>query len=43
MYEKVSFEHKVVKSDISRGIEEYLNEKDGDLLVVLRKNRNFKI
>ena len=40
-YDKVSFEHKVVKSDVSRGIEEYMNEKNAELLVVLRKNRNF--
>lgn len=40
-YDKVGFDHEVVASDISRGIENYLNQKDSDLLVVLYKNRNF--
>ncbi len=40
-YEKISYFLKEFKSDISHGIEEFVNEQDGDLLVLLKRKGNF--
>lgn len=41
LYENINFEKKVYKDDISLGIDEYLTDEKGDLLVLLAKHRNF--
>jgi nucleotide-binding universal stress UspA family protein len=40
-YEKISYYLKEYKKDISSGIEEFVNEQQGDLLVLLKRKRNF--
>jgi nucleotide-binding universal stress UspA family protein len=40
-YEKISYYLKEYKKDISSGIEEFVYEHNGDLLVLLKRKRNF--
>ncbi|WP_375581378.1 universal stress protein [Marivirga tractuosa] len=40
-YDKISYYLKEYKKDISSGIEEFVNEQQGDLLVLLKRKRNF--
>ncbi|MGJ3235727.1 universal stress protein [Marivirga sp.] len=40
-YEKISYYLKEYKKDISSGIEEFVNEQQGDVLVLLKRKRNF--
>lgn len=40
-YEKISYYLKEHKEDISHGIEEFVNEQEGELLVLLKRKRNF--
>ncbi|GAB3343721.1 hypothetical protein GCM10027429_34710 [Marivirga atlantica] len=40
-YDKMSYYLKEYKSDISHGIEEFVNEQEGELLVLLKRKRNF--
>lgn len=40
-YDKISYYLKEYKEDISSGIEEFVNEHQGDLVVLLRRRRNF--
>lgn len=40
-YERISYYLKEYKEDISTGIEEFVNEQQGDLLVLLKRRRNF--
>ncbi|SMG09670.1 Nucleotide-binding universal stress protein, UspA family [Marivirga sericea] len=39
-YEKISYYLKEYKKDISSGIEEFVNEQQGDVLVLLKRKRN---
>ncbi len=40
-YEKISYYLKEYKEDVSHGIEEFMNEQQGDLLVLLKRKRSF--
>jgi len=40
-YHKISYYLKEYKKDISSGIEEFVNEQQGDVLVLLKRKRNF--
>ena len=40
-YDRISYYLKEFKQDISHGIEEFVNEQEGELLVLLKKRRNF--
>ena len=40
-YDKISYYLKEYKKDISSGIEEFVNEQQGDVLVLLKRKRNF--
>jgi nucleotide-binding universal stress UspA family protein len=40
-YDKISYYLKEYKKDISSGIEEFVNEQSGDVLVLLKRKRNF--
>jgi nucleotide-binding universal stress UspA family protein len=40
-YDKMTYHLKEYKDDISHGIEEFVNEQDGELLVLLKRKRNF--
>lgn len=40
-YDKISYFLKEYKKDISQGIEEFVNEQGGELLVLLKRKRNF--
>ncbi|HET8859203.1 universal stress protein [Marivirga sp.] len=40
-YEKISYYLKEYKKNISSGVEEFVNEQQGDLLVLLKRKRNF--
>lgn len=40
-YEKISYHLKEYKNEISHGIQEFVDEHQGDLLVLLKRKRNF--
>ncbi len=40
-YEKISYYLKEYKEDVSHGIEEFMNEQQGDLLVLIKRKRSF--
>lgn len=40
-YDKISYHLKEYKEDISHGIQEFVDEHQGDLLVLLKRKRNF--
>jgi len=40
-YEKISYHLKEFKDDISHGIEEFVNEQSSEMLVLLRRKKNF--
>ena len=40
-YRKINFVNKHFKDDVGQGIEEYMKEENGDLLVVFKKHRSF--